>query len=169
MTATGKNSCILPVVPIRQVCLRAERVAANLSVRRSPKGEGGLPQVCGIFSANRQLGKNPAVALSELWRVKRTRGRREKEGAMEYRALIHQQYRTADPVPRFEDFEAASDEEAVGKALKLSDPNGLGFRYGMTLHAVARKENGRPDTVIFEDCKWVTKPIDPVTLRSECG
>jgi len=85
---------------------------------------------------------------------------------MEYRALIHQQYRTADPIPRFEDFEAATDEEAVGKAIKLADPNGLGFRYGMSLRAVAHKESGTPRTVIFEDGQWVTKPIDPVTMRS---
>lgn len=86
---------------------------------------------------------------------------------MEYRALIHQQYRTADPVPRFEDFDAATDEEAVGKALKLADPNGLGFRYGISLRAVACKENGKPRRVIFEDGRWVMKPIDSVTLRSE--
>lgn len=76
---------------------------------------------------------------------------------MQYRALFLQQYRTVDPVPRPQDFEAANDDEAVGKALGLATD--LDARYGKWLHGVARLEEGKPTTLIFENGKRVEKPI----------
>lgn len=91
--------------------------------------------------------------------------KRKKGGTgMEYRALLDQCYRTVDPIRRQRDFSAVSDNEAVGMAIGFVGP--LEWRYGISLRAVARKENGTPTMVIFEDGRRVEKSIDPITLRS---
>lgn len=75
----------------------------------------------------------------------------------QYRVVSFQQYRTMEPVPRFDNFSAANDDEAIGKASRMVTP--VAERYGVSLKGVVRLRDGKPTTIIFEDGRRVLKRI----------
>lgn len=77
-----------------------------------------------------------------------------------YRYVIFEQYRTLDPVPRFEEFSANSDDEAIDFALMCKEVIAADYFPGcIWLKGVVRLKDGKPKMIIFEDGKKVQNNI----------